>query len=52
MKIFSTKYKAGHRSHDNMGPEFEVIFPLLFGYYWCRDIGRLGGCIVHESVLA
>ena len=46
-----SRYKRGHRSHDNMGPEYEVRFPLLFGYYWCREIGSLRLAIVHESEL-
>lgn len=50
--MLSHKYNRGHRSHDNMGPEYEVRLPLLFGYYWCREIGSLYGVIVHERNLA
>lgn len=46
------KYKRYHRSHDNMGPEFEVILPLAFGYYLCREIGSAFWCIQHEDILA
>jgi hypothetical protein len=45
------KYKSGHRTHDNMGPEYEVIFPLLFGYYLCRQIGSARGIIKHHREL-
>lgn len=47
----SSKFPPGHRTHDNMGPEYEVILPLFFGYYWCRDQGSFRRCIKHESQL-
>lgn len=50
--VYPFKYNRGHRSHDNMGHEYEVRWPLLFGYYWCREIGSFRGVFVHESVLA
>lgn len=50
--MISRKYKRGHRSHDNMGMEYEVILPLIFGYYWCREMGSFQRSIQHEGVLA
>lgn len=45
------KFQAGHRTHDNMGSEYEVILPLLFRHYWCREIGSIHHCIKHERDL-
>jgi hypothetical protein len=45
------KFKRGHHSHDNMGPEFEVRFPLIFGYYVVRTVGKLDWLIMHERDL-
>lgn len=45
------KFKRGQFTHDNMGPEYEILFPLFFGFYLVRTIATNRRSIMHERHL-